>query len=689
MRARLTLLAALLAALLYAAFAAGAARQPGEAWFEIAAAVLALAATASALLGGPISARAPRGAWWGVVLLALFVAWSGLTLAWSIAPDRTWEELNRAVSYALVAGLGVLVGASVPRAVERFAAGWLVLVSVVALYALGGKVVPGWHVSGLFDLDQTGVVARLRAPLEYWNALGLLCALGVPVAVRTAIDTGRGRLTRLAALQSLFLLATVIGLTYSRGAVAAFVVGGVVLAVWGNGRLRGLIALGAATAAAAAPLAVAFGRSGLRDNGVALAVRAHEGRILGVVIVVAGLALLAGGLALLRFEPRAQWSGDRTRRVFRVGAAVAGVSVLLGAAALARSQRGFSGSLTHAVQGFTQVREDRQFDPVRLISTNSGNRYVWWKEAVGAWADRPVGGWGAGSFALLHLRYRHDGLLVTQAHSVPLQLLAETGVVGLLLVAGALLALLAAALARTRALRSGRERDLAIALLAACAAWLVHGFYDWDFNIPAVTAPVLAMLGILAGRPDPRPRAPALAAVPGERFAAAGAGIGVAALVAIAVIASAALPWLAASKADAAAETAAAGTPAALDRAAAQADLAARLNPLSTKPLFVAAAIAVARKRLLDARAYLLRAADRTPEDPQVWGRLAGLAVQLADRRGYLLATERLFVLDPHNPVAEAQASRALEFLAPPAGSATASGTPLVAGTSTPATPPG
>ena len=67
------------------------------------------------------------------------------------------------------------------------------MVSLVALYALGGKVAPGLHVGGLFDLDQTGVVARLRAPLEYWNALGLLCALAdARSRSRMATDLTRG-----------------------------------------------------------------------------------------------------------------------------------------------------------------------------------------------------------------------------------------------------------------------------------------------------------------------------------------------------------------------------------------------------------------------------------------------------------------------------------------------------------------
>lgn len=688
MRTRFALLAAVVAALLYAAFAAGAARQPGEAWFEIVVAVLALVATAWALLSGQ-AGRAPRAAWWGVGLLALFVAWTGLTLAWSVDPDRTWEEFNRVLAYALIAGLGVLVGSTVERAVERFAAAWLIGVSAVALYALGGKVAPGLHVHGLFDLDQTGVVARLRAPLEYWNALGLLCALAAPVAVRFAVDHSRSRRVRLAALESLFLLAIVIGLTYSRGAVAAFVVGGAVVSVFGNGRLRGLIAMALAVAAAAAPLAFSFGRHGLTENGASLTVRIHDGRLLGLIVLVAAGGLLAAGAWLLRLEPRAVWSGERTRRVFRWAAVGAALMVLGGAAALAKSQRGFSGSITHAVQNFTEVKADKQFDPVRLVSTNSGNRVSWWNEALGAFSDRPLYGWGAGSFALLHLRYRHDVLPVTQAHSVPLQLLAETGIVGLLLAYGAILALLAAAIARVRRMRGSTRRDLAIALIAPAVAWLVHAVYDWDLNIPAVTAPVLVMLGLVAGL-EVASDEPAFATAAIERRLGSRIPlIALAALVAVAAVASAALPWLAAEKSDAAAESAASHDPGALEHAAAQADLAARLNPLATRPLFVAAAVASARGRLLEARSDLLEAADRSPDDPQVWARLAALALQLADRPGFLQATQRLFLLDPMNPVADPRSAAALQFLAPPASSATATGTPLAAGTPAPAPPSG
>ena len=90
-----------------------------------------------------------------------------------------------------------------------------------------------------------------------------------------------------------------------------------------------------------------------------------------------------------------------------------------------------------------------------------------------------------GSFPVTHLMYREVELDVLQPHNVPLQFLAETGIVGTALGMGALGFLLFAALARVRGMADGRERDLAVALFAAAVAWLVHGVVDFDWDIPA------------------------------------------------------------------------------------------------------------------------------------------------------------------------------------------------------------
>lgn len=581
-------------------------------------------------------------------------------MTWSLSPDRTWSDLNRVLSYALIATIGVIAGAGIPRAAERLAAGFLGVAGIVALYALAGKVAPGL-------LDDTEQVARLRAPLEYWNALGLLCVLAAPVALRLAIDRGRGRLARILAIEGLLVLTIVLGLTYSRGGVAAFVVAAVVVTLLGGSdRLRGVLALALTLLAAAGPLAFAFMRDALTVNGAPLEDRIADGRLLGLLIALAAVALYRAADILMRREPRVSWSPARTVRI----AVSAGLAALVGLAGLALSQRG-------SLEGITEVREDRPDDPVRLLSANSGTRVAWWNEAAGAWSDRPVHGWGGGTFALLHLRYRKDTLPVTQAHSVPLQVLSETGAVGLVLLYGAILALLAAALARLRS-TAREERGMQAAMIAAAAAWLLHGLYDWDLQIPAVTAPVFLMLGLLAAAPPRRdPQRAAMEAIAPPRLESRGPLVALATLAAAAVVASAALPWLSARMA-ATAGAAAGDTPQALEEAARQADLAARLNPVAVRPLFVASAIAVRRDRQLEARAHLLEAADRAPADPQVWQRLAALALQLADRRGYLEASRRLLELDPRNPFAEAQLARALLILTLPGSSATATGTPLV-----------
>ena len=132
--------------------------------------------------------RATPAAGWGVALLVGFAGWAALSIAWSVAPDESWLEANRALSYALVAGLGIVLGSSLPRAAERVALVLLGIATVIAAYALAGKLFPGLHVGGLIDLNHAGRFSRLRAPLDYWNALGLVCVVGVPIAMRAVAE---------------------------------------------------------------------------------------------------------------------------------------------------------------------------------------------------------------------------------------------------------------------------------------------------------------------------------------------------------------------------------------------------------------------------------------------------------------------------------------------------------------------
>ena len=46
--------------------------------------------------------------------LVALAAWMGVSIAWSDAPDRSWDMLNRGLAYTALAGVGLLAGALQP-----------------------------------------------------------------------------------------------------------------------------------------------------------------------------------------------------------------------------------------------------------------------------------------------------------------------------------------------------------------------------------------------------------------------------------------------------------------------------------------------------------------------------------------------------------------------------------------------
>ena len=669
------LLVALLGVAAYAAFADGAVGLPHEAWLQIAVALLAALAAAAWLGAGRVRPAASPLAVAGLVLLAGLAAWTGASLAWSVAPERTWVELNRTIAYALVFAIALLGGNAAPWAVARVAVGWLAVATAVALWALAGKALPG-------IVDDTATVARLRAPLEYWNALGLVCVLAVPIALRIAEDRMRALAGRAAALCALVLLLACLAMTYSRGGVIALVVAVIVLTLAGGGRLRVLAAFALGVLLAAPAIAFAYASDRLSDNGVALADRIDAGLILGGILLLSLAVAVAAVVLLTRAERRVAWSPARTRATWLALAAVAFALAAAGVAALATSDPGLRGSVEEAVDAFTGVREDRVDDPGRLLSVSSGNRWAWWQEAFGGFADEPVLGWGAGSFPVSRRLYRVSDFDVLQPHSLPLQWLSELGAVGAVLGIGGLALLMAAAVAGVRAMVRGPGRDLAAALLAAAAAYLVHALFDWDWDFPAVTVPVLVFLGVLGARvprarsvleEESRPMGPRVAALAGTCVLLG------------AVIVSAALPAWSDALTDDALERASRGPESRLQGAAADAERAAGLNPLAVRPLLAAAAIAEGRDRLLEAREYLLDAVERDPYSVDAWSRLARLGVRLADREGARRSTQKLLELDPGDPDVRELVRRLVAVSAPPEASPSATGTPLPGGGVAPA----
>ena len=143
--------------------------------------------------------------------------------------------------------------------------------------------------------------------------------------------------------------------------------------------------------------------------------------------------------------------------------------------------------------------------PEHLGSLESNNRTVWWGEAWQVFRAHPAGGTGAHTFEIARKRFRSNAQNVSEPHSAPMQLLADTGLpgfaFGLVMVVGLVLGMRAS----IRRLDEG-ERAAAVALVALPLAFGLHALVDYDLDFLGVAAPTAlvsaALLG--AGRPGRR-----------------------------------------------------------------------------------------------------------------------------------------------------------------------------------------
>ena len=586
-------------------------------WLGVAGLSLAAAVGVAALAGW---ARPSLGLDSLVALgfLVAFVCWSGISVLWSIEGDRSWSYTNRGLAYLAFAVVGLVLGPYVRQ--------WAyVLAGVLALplgWALLGKAIPA--------LGGSGRVARLSSPIGYWNALGLLFAMALPLALWLAVRRSHPHWLRACGVVYVYALVVGLLLTYSRGGVLAAGVAVVLWLVLGSPRVESAAAILLGGGAGLGVAVWAFSRPGLAEDGQSHAVRVHDGVWFAVVFVLATVAV--GALAYLGSlaEERRPLSDARRRLMGRValGVLVAGVAVGLVALTVEAKPQGW-------FREFTSQPTDAslQGGPQHLANASSSSRWLWWKEAWHAWEKQPWRGTGAGTFELTHRLLRTNDIVVTEPHNVPLQFLSETGLVGFFF---ALVAIGAAAVGVVRRVRglTGEERAAAVALAVLAVAYVLHSLVDFDWDFVAVTGPFLVSVGALLGGPAVRdsPRV-ALAPVP--------------VVVAIAVALSLLTPWFAERGTDSARGAIADGRPL---RAYREARDARSLNPLALDPLLVQAAALEQLGDFQGARQVYIDAVELQPLNWRPWYYLGLFEVGQQDWARAIPPLERAVHLDPLNP---------------------------------------
>jgi len=429
--------------------------------------------------------RLSRIAWAGLALFGGFVAWTALASTWSISSERSLADLSLVACYLGVLVLGVAIYRDRQHAVRHTVNAVAAAVVVVAGLALAARLRPD-----LFPAAQQTASflpttrGRLSWPLNYWNALAALIALGLPLLLSIA-TSARTLLAQAAAAAAIPLLALSAYLTFSRGGAIEAAAAVIVFFALSPERIPKLATAVVAAVGSAALIAGAVHRSAI-EHGLTNAAAQHQGATLltSVIVVCAGVGLTQAGIGLaVRHGTPLRWlvvPRQRARWLLVTGIAACVVVALL-AGAPAR--------ISHAWRDFKRPPPAvlRHESIARFGAVSGEGRYELWKVAVNATSGHVLGGSGPGTFQLLWLPRAPYYSYVQNAHSLYVETLAEEGVVGLGLLVGFFLLVVGAGVRLVR--RSSYEaRARAAAVVAALTAFLVSAAFDWTWQVPALPA---------------------------------------------------------------------------------------------------------------------------------------------------------------------------------------------------------
>jgi Flp pilus assembly protein TadD len=624
---------------------------------------------------------------WPVGLLLAFAALSALSVVWSVQPDASWQNAGLMFAYSAVFGAAVVLARAAPARWPAVIGGVTLAAVVVCGYALLTKVFPSW-------LDAHGIYARLQAPYGYWNATGLTAAMGVIGCLWLGARRKGHALLSALAYPAIGLLIVTLMLAYSRGALAALLLG---LALWFAVvplRLRGAAVLIVGALAAGLVVAWDFSRSALSSDSVALHARVVAGRQLGALLLAMLLLLALAGLAI-GFAAGRRAPSRRTRN--NAGAVLLSILVLAVVAfvgALAVSHRGLTGSISHGFNTLTNTHAPVPAETPGRLTAIGSVRAVYWNEALKVFQAHPALGAGARSYGTASLRYRSEDLEANDAHGFVVQTLADLGLVGLAIVLALLLAWIAAAgraghpfnrrWTSWRELKRGGWRDIGwrpvedrgelgeertysperigmLSMLCLVVVFGVHSTVDWTWFVPGDACVALVCAGWLAGR-GPLTGATGADRSTVNRRSVGGLPslgeigplrLGIAAAVVVAALLAAWAQWQPQRSADASQEAlslSATNPSAALTAAQNGVDY----DPVSAEALFTLSTIQQHAGQSALARATLVRAVHLQPSNPQTWKALGEYDLQNgqpADALNELRATVYL------NPLAVAPLS--------------------------------
>jgi O-antigen ligase len=600
-------------------------------------------------------AEIPSPARIAVLLLGAFTAWSFASIAWAGDGGAALEGADRTLLYFAVFALFALWPQR-PATAAWILGAWTLGMGVLAIVTL-------LHLSGAADPSSLFSYDRLADPAGYANAAAALWLMPLWPAITLAASARVPWPLRALFAGLAVVLADVALLSQSRGSVLSMPVVALVFIAVVPGRLRHLAVLVpiAAAAGAAAPTILDVGPA-IVTHDPAQMHGAIDAAVRAVAVAAVAAGLVVGIVAALEaLRPPSAAVAARVRRGW-TGIVVVGTAVLLvGGLAVAGNP------ITRIDDGWSSFKGgyDDNAGGNRLTSGLGSNRYDFYRVALDRFSAHPIAGIGADNFFEDYLADGNSSETPAYPHNLALRTLSQTGLVGALLLIGAVGAALAGAW------RAMRIRDPLAAAVAGGAAlafvyWAAHGMTDWFWEWAGLGAPAFALLGLacaLAPRRAPAsavapsspaddqdtgatliPARPPRPVVPARRRATLGLG----ALALLAGALAVAGPWLAERDVERAGAVFAHRPFEAYDRL----DRAARLDPVSDRPALVKGSIALRFGDLPRAQAAFADALKRNPRGQYATLELGAIASVRGDRAGARRLLTRAVALAPRDGIA-------------------------------------
>ena len=571
--------------------------------------------------------RLRRGSLVALALLAAYVCWVGVSAGWSRSAESSIADLGRVVTYLGVFALALSIRGR--RGARRMIGALGSAIALIAFIALLSRLHPAWFPNA----DETATLLpvarnRLAYPLDYWNGLAALLAIGLPLILHLA-TSARHLVTKVVAAATLPAIALTIFLTISRGGTLMAAVGLIVFLALAEDRVAKLATLVTGLGGGALLMVLAGQRDALSAGLTGPLARDQGNELLLITIlvcVVVGLVQWAL-VRVLESNRRPAWS-EPSRRV--------SLWLLSGSAALAviaALALGGPGRASDAWHEFTEAK-GTVAGSARLTSFSSNGRWPYWQSTLHENATAPLIGTGSGSFESWWAEHGKEGGFVRDAHSLYFETLGELGIVGLALIVGFLGWVLVAGMRRYLDAGGGSRTQLAAAL-AGCTAFCVGAASDWLWELAVVPIAFLLLASVLVGAGEQR-RSKSLP-VPAR---VAGVVVSLIAMVAIAI------PLSSARSLQKSQNDAHAGS---LDSALRAAHDAREVEPFAGRPRLQEALVLEAQGRLEEAGKAAVKATDLEPDEWRAWVIRSRLEAELGEARAAVESFHRAQALNPRS----------------------------------------